>query len=71
MAKDRLDIEMVSNHKYLQGVKVDRIVGKEMLIVGEETIKKEDNLVRSSRVREKLDCCKCGELTRVQSFVQE
>ena len=60
VAEDRPDIEIVSNHKYLQGVKVDRLVGKEML-VGGKIIEKEDNLVSSAR--EKLDCCKCGELT--------
>jgi serine/threonine protein kinase len=57
---DRPDIETISRHKYLQGIKVDRVVGREMLVVGGRPPKKEDGI---GYERDSLDCGKCGELT--------
>ena len=59
--EDRPGIEKVSRHRYLQGIKVEREVGKQMIVgVGENIFKKRE--VRTCN-RERLECCRCGEMT--------
>jgi len=57
--ENRPGIERLSRHRYLQGIKVEREVGKQM-IVGEKMFKKKEV---TSCERERLECYRCGELT--------
>ena len=55
---DRPDIETVTRHKYLVGIKVDRAVGRQMVAMGGRNEQKLD-----SPVMDRLDCGKCGAWT--------